>query len=1090
MTDDPHGCPSEETLGAFLEARLEGRERDAVVAHLATCDRCIGGADFVTRMRAPEAVSREEPQAVVVPIRPRSRIWLSIAATLAVIAAAAAVVQLVRVRMRPGIPTLIAATPADYRTIEPRLSGFPWAELQQLRDESPAQDPDTLRLGGAAGEILVRARNDSSPDAVHAAGVAELLLQRPAEAVERLKTAAENGGTAAVWNDLAAAYYAGAVRDGRSGDLPRALAAADRAIALDDALHEARFNRALILERMGLKSAAATAWRDYLAGDPSSPWAAEARRRANATPRTPATSTRLRMERLEPIAVAHDTANVDAIVRAAPQDARAWFETDVLGRWGEAAARGDAATAAPLLDAAREVAAALQRASGESLLADAVRAIDSADPPRRLDLARAHAAYRHARLLYRDRRLDEATAILLDAARAFDAAKSPMAGVARFFAACTLFDENRVDDAARLLGSIETAAHHDALRAQIDSRLATCHQYAGRWEEAVRGFSGARAAFDRLHENGNAAFAEANLGNVLDELGARDEAWRHRVGALGRYDGGLGLTATLGAAVRSELRAEEYASARALLAIEAEETAALDDPLLLADVLRRQALVDGQLGDERGAAESLGRCRALIGRARASGLRERLGIEVDVAEATLVRRHDPNRAIKLLASSTSFLARSDQRIALPDAFLAYGRALRTAGRDAEALAAFRAGLDEIEAQRRVSPAGSTIFDAVAPLVEETVALQLARGDAAAAFATAEQVHARALLDPSGTPPATAAEVASALPAGTMLISYALVPDGVAAIGVTRNGARAVSRPIGRRALAESIRALRAGIAARETLATVETRAAELHRLLLASVPGADAATALVVIPDRLLHAVPWAALYDRERGTFAVEQHALTIAPSAALYVRSLAATATTPHSPSTQSKVLVVTGASRNLDHLSEEASGYAGRLTLAGSDATASRFLSLAAESEIIHFAGHARVGADPALLLGDGSALRAAEIARARLVRPRLVVLAACGTAGGDGDGFDGPRGLARAFLSAGAGAVVGTLWPIDDAEAAALFSEFHRRIRAGEDAASALRHAQLALLRGNGTRSRHPAAWAAAELFGGNVTINGS
>jgi hypothetical protein len=81
------------------------------------------------------------------------------------------------------------------------------------------------------------------------------------------------------------------VRDGRTSELPRALTAADCAIALDGALSEARFNRALILERMGLRGEAADAWRDHLARDPSSPWAEEARRHADALPAAPPTST-------------------------------------------------------------------------------------------------------------------------------------------------------------------------------------------------------------------------------------------------------------------------------------------------------------------------------------------------------------------------------------------------------------------------------------------------------------------------------------------------------------------------------------------------------------------------------------------------------------------------------------------------------------------------------------------------------------------------------------------------------------------------------------------------------------------------------
>jgi CHAT domain-containing protein len=1074
MIEDAYSrCPSEETLGAFLDGRLSGSERDAVVMHIATCDRCIAGAAFVTQVREESRTTGSQPVAR----EPRSRRfnWLSIAAALVIVAGIAAFVM--RSRAQPGIPTLIAAAPTTYRTIEPRLTGFPWAELQRLRADVPP-DPDALRLGGAAAEVLVRAQRDASDDAVHAAGVAKLLLQRANEAVEQLRAVAAKSGTAAAWNDLAAAYYTSAVRDGRNANLPRALAAADRAIAVDESLHEARFNRALILERMGLRNAALDAWREYLTRDPSSSWAAEAKRHADALPQTPATPTRSQLERLEQTAIAGNGSAIETMVRAAPQDARAWFETDVLGRWGAAATGGDDATAATLLAATRAVAGSLQRISGESLLADAIHAIDRADGARRIDLANAHSEYRRARLLYRDRRLAEATKVLLDVAEAFDASRSPMGNVARFFAACTLFDENRIDDATSLFASIAPAAGHDALRAQVALRLAACHQYAGRWEEAVRGFTDARNLFLRLHETANAAFAEANLGNSLDELGARDEAWRYRIAAFERYGSGYELIATMAAAVRSELRAEEYASARSLVAIEAAETAALDDPLFLADVWRRHALIDTRSGDDSGAAQSIARCRALLERSPASGLRTRLLFEVNVAEATAIRQRDPRAAIALLESATQFLADADQRIALPDAFLEYGRALRTAGRDADALAAFRNGLDEIEAQRRSAPAGSAIFDAVVPLVEETIALQLAKGDAVGAFATAERVQGGAL-------PATAAQVAAKLPTGTMLIRYALVPDGVAAISVTRDRIEAITQTIARGELAKSIGAFRTSIMSRDALANVQTRAADLDRILMANVPGVRAAKSIVIVPDRFLHAVPWSALYDRDRKAFAIETHALTIAPSAALYLRNASAPASTR-----AAQVLVVTGASRELDHLAAEASGYDERRTLTGNEATASRFLALAAESDVIHFAGHARLGADPALLLNDTDELRAVEIARARLPRPRLIVLAACGTAAGTGDGFDGPRGLAGAFLTAGAGAVVGTLWPVDDAEAAELFAEFHRRMRNGEDAATALRHATLGLLHGGNARRRHPAAWAAAELFGGNVTIAGT
>src|SRR5205814_463921 len=61
-------------------------------------------------------------------------------------------------------------------------------------------------------------------------------------------------------------------------DLPRALAAAERAVALPSAPVEAWFNRALALEKMHLRGEAAKAWRAYLQRDSSSRWADDARR--------------------------------------------------------------------------------------------------------------------------------------------------------------------------------------------------------------------------------------------------------------------------------------------------------------------------------------------------------------------------------------------------------------------------------------------------------------------------------------------------------------------------------------------------------------------------------------------------------------------------------------------------------------------------------------------------------------------------------------------------------------------------------------------------------------------------------------------
>jgi len=99
---------------------------------------------------------------------------------------------------------------------------------------------------------------------------------------------------------------------------------------------------------------------------------------------------------------------------------------------------------------------------------------------------------------------------------------------------------------------------------------------------------------------------------------------------------------------------------------------------------------------------------------------------------------------------------------------------------------------------------------------------------------------------------------------------------------------------------------------------------------------------------------------------------------------------------------------------------------------------------------------------VLLGDVKAgedglLQPREIARYNL-RARLVVLSACDTAVGPTLGQEGVVNLARAFLVAGAGAVMTSLWPVDDTLSAALMRAFYGNLVRGETLADGLRLAK--------------------------------
>lgn len=146
------------------------------------------------------------------------------------------------------------------------------------------------------------------------------------------------------------------------------------------------------------------------------------------------------------------------------------------------------------------------------------------------------------------------------------------------------------------------------------------------------------------------------------------------------------------------------------------------------------------------------------------------------------------------------------------------------------------------------------------------------------------------------------------------------------------------------------------------------------------------------------------------------------------------------------------------------------------------------------LAHFAVHGfaatRSGLDSGLRLADGT-LTARELTGTRL-DGTLVCLGACDTGLSERLAGDELLGLVRSALQGGAGAVLASLWPVDQLSSSLLLLDFHRRLLGGEGRADALRAAQRrlrdvpvsdVLAHLDGTRQRlagDPRALAAASL----------
>ncbi len=1038
-------CPDAEILALFVEGKLKRHEIAGITAHLKTCVRCT---------RAVRGANQELQQ-------PSSRApWLAAAAVAAVALLAIPVVRYFRA---PSIETVIALAPRSARVLEPRLSGgFPWAQWRgPNRSDTAPTDARQLRLFGAAGEIIERAAKTPSPDAQHDAGIALTVIGKPLEGVERLRESAMRTPNARVWSDLAAAQYAAAMQLGRPSLYPEALASADRALQADPHLAEALFNRALILERIGLTEPARDAWKRYLAIDAASPWTAEARQHLKKLPTTTGDANfRQRIPAFEQAIAANDTIRVRKIVAAYPLQTRTFAEAEYLGRWGEAELRGDTAEAARLLTIAATTGETLARFNGESLLREAVASIEHAaigHAGDRRRLAEAHATYRRGRMLYATRHPSMAEPELRRAAQLFDEAHSPMALVARNYAASTRWDRNEVDAAERETSALlEEANRHPsfiALGAQLRWQLALCRMVEDDWVAALPLVQDAAAAFRRLGERGNLGFIDTLVADAQICLSRPDEAWTSRIESfriLSEEGHADRLPVSLGGASRMELRMNRLESASALLRLEQAAGRSLKDDVLLSNALVREAVLDSVLANDATAAAHAREATLVARRIADLPLHSRALTDADFATGAVLLRNDPRGAERMFTRAIDGYERMEKPLFLPESRLLRGRARMRIGDAAAAAEDFEEGIREIE-RHRIAYAGALvgtgIFDAGRALFQEAMALALQRGDAAAAFAYAERSRAHL-----AETPATAAEIMKRLRgSGAAVLEVVALNDEVITFCLTEKALGAGRRRFSRSDVANPSRASRA------RLYDALVRPTET---LLAT------ARQLIVVNDPLFDDMPYAALYDSVAQAFLVQRMPVSMALSASSLQPG---SSTLPNAIVTVSLPSGEAAGSVALPRTVAELEDVRALYPHASESSTLHELAAAVSVAGVVHIAGHTqrRSGADEAgLRFANQEWASWRRIAATRFPPASTIVLAACETLRRRRSPPAFALSLGDAFLAAGAGDVIGTLDVIADDDAYDLFRAIHRQLAAGARPDEAVRAAQLQAMTSGG------------------------
>lgn len=249
--------------------------------------------------------------------------------------------------------------------------------------------------------------------------------------------------------------------------------------------------------------------------------------------------------------------------------------------------------------------------------------------------------------------------------------------------------------------------------------------------------------------------------------------------------------------------------------------------------------------------------------------------------------------------------------------------------------------------------------------------------------------------------------------------------------------------------------------------TVDRAARRLDGLLLGPVARAVDDRPLVIVPTGALHDLPWAALPS-------CVQRPLTVAPSARQWL-----VARRRPSRKTGRPTLLVAGP--GLDRAPAEVRAlsalHTDAVTLVGKKASVDHVLAAFRRTELAHIVAHGSLRADnpmfSALSLSDGP-LTVYDLERSGET-PATVVLASCylgGSVVGRGDEL---LGFASSLLALGTCTVVASLAAVPDTTSVELMVQFHRRLRAGAPAATALAEARVTVQRG-----AHPSDPDAANL----------
>ncbi len=953
---------------------------------------------------------------------------------------------------------------------------------------------------------------------------------------------------ACLLNNLATIYFIRGYKTNSLGDSLHALSLLDEALTFSSDFTPALFNKALVLQSLHLSYQANTVWEEYLKKEiRDKELLTKAKEHFSFNNKDCLVEIDIWDKEINNLILNSPnlTSKIQNLVSSHPHKARMYVLNELLAKWASAYLKGDKNNSDKNLWLVDQIGINLFSLQKDNLIKDIVEIIKFHSKQKTSsnalsNLAKAYLIYQKSTKSYDNYEVTKTREEIKEAQDIF-IKLNDRGGEILVTLLTTKWSRNYNESISNLenLASIAEKNNYIYLSGLIWRNIGSFQGHLFQIDLAFKSQNKALQYFQSCGDTEGVATSHFVISEILSQINEKEEIFLHQKKALSILDKSndpikkaLFLTG-----IASQIEKLNNPQTAIYFHNEAVFLATTTkDEVIITNTLLRRSTTYHHLKNDSAAIDDLKKAKTYCSRITDPLLKSLTKEYMDIIEADYELVNDAKHAVELLTSSLKTYKNYTDKYYLTHIYQSRAKAYNSLGNKNLALKDLIAGIDEFEKQREnISQQGQRIsfFEDSQSIYEQMIEMQIEEGNVEEAFNYLERARARGLLDVINTSnylskktsattntttgiPFSLSEIQSVVPNNTIIIEYCIMEKQSFVWIIGKKKVDFLKIKISQKDINRIVNNIKNNIEIIDKNNLLNDLTKEFYKVIFKPLENYLAeATTLVIVPDKMLHDLPFSILINPSTNRYLVQDWAVMYAPSARVFSQCL--TKDKEIIKKDDKSLLIISNSTydknssslTNIPFAAKEASqisnaynqlmtknGVTEFALLTNDAATKKAFYKLASSYSVIHFAGHGVENENfpsySQLVFAfdetekstiNNDILYAYELYSFRFTKTRLTILSACRTASGQTKLGEGNISLARSFLAAGVPAVIASSWQIDDQLTAEFFIRFHERKASGQSSLEALCAVQNEFISSSDLKKQSPITWGAFILLGG-------